>query len=144
MIQPYVIFFHPNSKIWPCNANAYVGVSVAYLPKACIHQYYYGVRMFWKNLKIKVVMCKTEGLVKCPIVYLINIKFLLCHMARTCFKQNLKWWWKQCVNIHLYLPFYSRKICYQTSNTSHIQFLWLIETTQGQCFWSKQWYEISF
>ena len=49
-----------------------MGVSVSYPPKSCIHNYYHGVSVLWGNLNIKVVMCQTEGLAKCPIVYYIH------------------------------------------------------------------------
>ena len=48
--------------------------------KACIRNYYQLLsrrEIFLKNLRIKVVMHKTEGLVKLPIVYFRYIKF--CH-----------------------------------------------------------------
>ena len=35
---------------------------------------------FLKNLKIQVVICKTESLMKWSIIYSIHIKILLCHM----------------------------------------------------------------
>ena len=48
VIQHYKIFFHPNLKIWPLDKTLCVSVSVAYLPKACINNYYHGVSVFWK------------------------------------------------------------------------------------------------
>ena len=70
MIQPYGISFYPNSKIWPGDTNSSVVVSVAYLLKACINHYYHGMR---------VLLHKTEGLVKLPIVYLIHINYFMTH-----------------------------------------------------------------
>ena len=48
MIQHYEIFFHPNSKIRPRDTKLCVGVSVAYMTKPCIHNYYHDVRVFEK------------------------------------------------------------------------------------------------
>ena len=76
-----------------------VVVSVTYLTKSCIHTYCHGVSVF-KNLNIKVVMHKTEGLVKRPIVYLIHIKILSCHIESILFRHHLTWQCQKCVNIH--------------------------------------------
>ena len=55
---------------------------------------------FLKNLRIKVVMRKTEGLVKWKIFYLIHIKIMSRHMVSICFKQYLIWRGQQFVHIH--------------------------------------------
>ena len=99
VIQLYEILFHPNSKILPTDKKSCVGVSVAYLPKAWINNYYHGVSVFWKNLRIKVVIQKTEGLVKWSIDYLINIKIMSCHMVSIYPKHNMTWQCQQCVHI---------------------------------------------
>ena len=55
---------------------------------------------FLKNLRIKVVMRKTESLVKWKIFYLIHIKIMSRHMVSICFKQYLIWRGQQFVHIH--------------------------------------------
>ena len=55
---------------------------------------------FLKNLNIKAVIYKTEGLVNFKIVYFRHIKILSCHMEIICFQQHITLWWQQCVNIH--------------------------------------------
>ena len=53
-------------------------MSVVYLLKSCIYYYYHGVSVIWKILKIKVLMRKTEGLMKWPIIYFRHIIVLSC------------------------------------------------------------------
>ena len=58
LIQPYKIFFYSNSKIWPHHKTLCMGVSVAYMPKSYIHQYYHDVCFFWK---IKDHSCNAQN-----------------------------------------------------------------------------------
>ena len=76
--------------------QSYVVVSVAYLPKVCIHIYYHDVIVIFKNLNIKYLMHKTEGVVKCPIVYLRNIKILSLVMEDIAIKQHQTFIWIKC------------------------------------------------
>ena len=107
VIQPYFIFFHHNPKIWPINTKSCVVMSVAYLLRSCINNYYHGMSVITKNLKIRVVMRKTEGLVKWPISLLRYIKIVLCHIVSIYSKQHLTLLWQQCMHIHnqnMHLP----------------------------------------
>ena len=73
-----------------------------------------------KNLKIKVVMRKTEGIMKCPIVYSIHIKVLSCQMISICFKQHMTWKWQQCVHIHNQIMHYHiRNVCFVVVQNVH-------------------------
>ena len=57
-------------------------------------------RSYLKNLNIKVVMQKIEGLMKFPIKFLRHIKIMSCHMVSIYSKQYMIWIWKKCVHIN--------------------------------------------
>ena len=59
-------------------------MSVLFLQKSYIHHCYHGVIIFWKNLNIKALTRKTEGLVKWTITYLRHIQIMSCHMVIIC------------------------------------------------------------
>ena len=76
-----------------------MGVSVAYLPKSHINNYYHGVIVFEK---IKNQICNAQNRRYGEMVHLFlrHIQVLSCHMERICFRQHLELKWQQCVHIH--------------------------------------------
>ena len=64
VIQQYVPFYHPNSRICQNGTKSCVVVSVAYITKVCINIYYHGAIIILKNLNNKATMIKTEDMVK--------------------------------------------------------------------------------
>ena len=57
MIKNDVILFHSNSKIWTCDTNSCVVVSVEYLLKSYIKRYYHVVSI----KKIKDQSCNAQN-----------------------------------------------------------------------------------
>ena len=99
VVQPYKIFFHPNFKNYLA-IQTHVWVWVLHI---CQKHAFIIIIMLWaffKNLNIKALMHKTEGLVKYLIVYFRDIKILSCHIISKILKQPLTCKWQRCVHIH--------------------------------------------
>ena len=88
MIQPYVIIFHPNSKHLPCNTKSCVGVSVAYLPKSYIPNYYHGVGVFEK-LKYQSCDAQNRSSSEMSNSLFETYNIISCHMVIIYFKHNM-------------------------------------------------------
>ena len=98
-MTPHKIF-HLNLRRCLHDTMLCVVVSVASLPRVCIHNYYHCMIVIWINLNIKSKMNKTEGLVKWIIDYLRRINILWCRMGVIYMKQHLAWTWLHYVNIY--------------------------------------------
>ena len=57
-------------------------------------------KIYAEKLMIKVVIWKTEGLMKWTVTYLRYNKILLFHMVSMCSKNHLTWLWQQWVQVH--------------------------------------------
>ena len=71
---------------------------VACLPKACIHNYYHGVRFF--KLKDQDCNAQNRSYGKITNNLFETYKVLSRHMESICFRRHLTWKWKKCVHIH--------------------------------------------
>ena len=76
-----------------------MGVSVAYLSKACIHNYYHVVSVFEK-LKDQICNAQNRRSGEMADSLFEKYKILSCHMESIFFRQNLIWKCQQYVHIH--------------------------------------------
>ena len=88
----------PQLKIFHQYIRSYVVANVAYLPKLCIHNYYFGVIVIKKSSRISEKMLKTEGLRGNQIAYMKHIKMYSCHMGVIFTPKHMKWQSQQCVH----------------------------------------------
>ena len=102
----YIKFCHINLRIFLHGTRSCVVVSVAYLKKVFIHIYLHGGIITLKHLKTKAIVQKTEGPMKCTVIYLRHKRILGGQMVIIYTKHHLAWLWLQCVITSDDTPFY--------------------------------------